>query len=86
MTSFIEAAKHTSNKGGTIREDDKVDVLFAVWGEEGIQAKMNGTKHNIKVFAAIAPKVSDLGFKGRTAMQRREKIKIEGQLQEGKGT
>ena len=75
MTSLSEAAKHTSNKRGTIWEDDEVDALIAVWGEEDIHAKLDGTKCNIKVFEAIAQKLSDLGFKGRTAVQCREKIK-----------
>ena len=65
----------TSSSWGTLWEDDEVDVLIAVWGEEDIQAKLDGTTHNIKVFEAIAQKLSDLGFEGRTAMQCREKIK-----------
>ena len=75
MTSSSEAAKRTSNKRGILWEDNEVNALIAVWGEEYIQAKLDGTTHNIKVFKATAQKLSDLGFKGRTAMQCREKNK-----------
>ena len=61
MTSSSEAANRTSNKRGTLWEDDEVDALIAVWGEEDIQAKLDGTTRNIKVFEAIARKLSDLG-------------------------
>ena len=71
MTSGSAAAKCVSNKRGTLWEDSEVDALIAVWGEEDIQAKVNGATQNIKVFEAIAQKVKDLGFEGRTAVQCR---------------
>ena len=75
MTSLSEAAKCTSNKRGTLWEDDEVDALIAVWEEEDILAKLDATARNIKVFEALAQKLSDLGFEGRTAVQCRKKIK-----------
>ena len=75
MTSGSEAAKFVSNKRGTLWEDREVDALIAVWGEEDIQAKLDGATRNIKVFEAIAQKLKDLGFEDRTAVQCREKIK-----------
>ena len=75
MTSSSEAAKRTSNKRTTLLQDNEVNALIAVWREEDIQAKLDGTTRNIKVFKPIAQKLSDLGFEGRTAVQCREKIK-----------
>ena len=49
--------------------------MIALWGEEDIQAKLEGTTRNIKVFETISNKLKDLGFEGRTAVQCREKVK-----------
>ena len=62
MTSGSEAAETVSNKRGTLWEDREVDALIAVWGEEGIQAKLDGATRNIKFFKAIAQKLKDLGL------------------------
>ena len=63
------------NKRGTIWQDDEVNALIALWGEEDTQAKLDGATRNIKVYEAIATKLRDQGFEGRTAVQCREKIK-----------
>ena len=70
---MYKAARTTAvNKRGTIWQDKVVDELLAVWGEEDIQAKLDGATRNIKVFEAIAQKLHDLGFEGRMAVQCRK--------------
>ena len=75
MTSGSEAAKYVSNKRGTLWEDREVNVLIAMWGEDDIQAKLNGATRKIKLFEVIAQKLKDLDSEGRTAIQCGEKIK-----------
>ena len=60
---------------GAIWQDEEVVALIALWGEEDIQAKLEGTTRNIKVFETISNKLKDLGFESRTAVQCREKVK-----------
>ena len=51
MATMYKAARTTAvNKRGTIWQDEVVDELLAVWGEEDIQAKLDGATRNIKVF------------------------------------
>ena len=64
-----------SNHRGALWEDDEVDALIAIWGEEDMQAKLEGATRNIKIFDTIAKRLNELGFEGRTAVQCREKMK-----------
>ena len=76
IATMYKAARTTAvNKRGTMRQDEEVNALLAVWGEEDIQAKLDGVTRNIKVLEAIAQRLHDFGFEGRTAVQCREKIK-----------
>ena len=61
-------------KKGAIWQDEEVDALITLWGEEDIQAKLKGTTRNIELFETISNKLKDLGFEGRTAVQCREKV------------
>ena len=87
MATMYKAARTTAvNKRGTIWQDEEVDALLAVWGEEDIQAKLDGATRNIKVFEAIAQKLHDLGFEGRMAVQCCKKIKkLKGDYRKIKG-
>ena len=49
--------------------------MIALWGEEDIQAKLEGTTRHIKVFETISNKLKDLGFEGRMVVQCREKVR-----------
>ena len=87
MATMYKAARTTAvNKRGTIWQDEEVDALLAVWGEEDIQAKLDGATRNIKVFEAITQKLHDLGFEGRIAVQCCKKIKkLKGDYRKIKG-
>ena len=63
------------NKRGTLWEDEEVDALIALWGDEDVQAKLESAARNIKVFALIAKRLQELGYEGRSTVQCREKIK-----------
>lgn len=68
------AAKDSAkNARGALWEDEEVDTLIAIWGED-VQAKLDGATRNVKVFDSIAKRLQELGFKARTAVQCREKI------------
>ena len=72
---YDTAAKDSAkNARGTLWEDEEVDALVAIWGED-VQAKLDGATRNVKVFDSIAKRLQELGFKARTAVQCREKIK-----------
>ena len=86
MASSSQGVQSVSKKGA-IWQDEEVDALIALWGEEDIQAKLEGTTRNIKVFETISNKLKDLGFEGRTAVQCREKVKkTQGRLQKDEGS
>ena len=59
---------------GSLWSEEEVHALIAVWGEEEIQAQLDGATRNKKVFDKIAKQLTELGL-ARTGHQCREKIK-----------
>lgn len=59
----------------TTWSDNEVLKLLEVWGDENIQAQLDGSTRNIKVYAAIAKTLLESGGIERTPVQCREKIK-----------
>ena len=54
--------------------DEEALKLIEVWGEDNIQAQLEGCKRNAKVFAKIVSEIKDAGYE-RTRDQCRYKIK-----------
>ena len=73
MASSSQGVQSVSKKGA-IWQDEEVDALIALCGEEDIQAKLERTTRSIKVFETISNKLKDLGFEGKTAVQCRLKV------------
>ena len=59
----------------TAWSDIEVLKLLEAWGDENIQAQLDGSTRNIKVYAAIAQRLLESGGIQRTAVKCREKIK-----------
>lgn len=59
---------------GTAWTDEETITLIEIWGEEAIQAQLEGCKRNIHVYEKIARELCDAGYE-RTGKQCREKIK-----------
>ena len=53
---------------------DETLKLIEVWGDDAIQAQLEGCKRNQEVFSKISAEMSKVGYE-RTAQQCREKIK-----------
>ena len=65
-----------SKERGCLWSEEEVTALISIWGEEEIQAQLDGATRNIKVYEKIAAKLSSLeNCRERTAVQCREKIK-----------
>ena len=54
--------------------DEETLKLIELWGEDNIQAQLEGCKRNAQVFAKIASEMKDAGYE-RTRDQCRDKIK-----------
>ena len=54
--------------------DEETLKLIQLWGEDSIQAQLEGCKWNAQVFAKIASELREAGYE-RTVLQCREKIK-----------
>ena len=54
--------------------DEETLKLIQLWGEDSIQAQLEGCKRNAQVFAKIASELREAGYE-RTVLQCREKIK-----------
>ena len=59
----------------TAWSDNEVLKLLEAWGDENIQAQLEGSTRNIKVCAAVAQTLLESTGVQRTAVQCREKIK-----------
>ena len=55
--------------------DNEVSMLLEAWGEEGIQAQLDGATQNIKVYAAIVQTLLESVGTQQTAIQCHEKMK-----------
>ena len=59
---------------GVTWTDEEIIKLIQIWGEEEIQAQLEGCTRNMHVYEKIAQELRDMGY-DRTAIQCQEKIK-----------
>ena len=59
---------------GVTWTDEEIIKLIQIWGEEEIQAQLEGCTRNMHVYEKIARELRDMGY-DRTAIQCQEKIK-----------
>ena len=61
---------------GATWSDEETEALISVWGEETVQAPLEGSHHNHKMYTSIARGLAEKGFGDeRDGKQCQEKIK-----------
>ena len=73
MTRVCRATRNQINMAGNWK-DEEVWKLVEIWGDDTIQAALEGCKRNKQVYERVSSRMRDAGFE-RTAEQCRDKAK-----------
>ena len=64
-----------SKERGCLWSEEEVTALISIWGEEEIQAQLDGATRNIKVYENIAAKLSSLEAEKELQFSAAKKLK-----------